>query len=106
MSRAARADRRDRLDGGGTVAGVGDQCATVAYPLVVANIAGDPGMLVPLGGTPVGLPLGVHFLGRFGDEATLLRLAAQIEQAQPWAHVLPPVNATADGRWSGDYGWP
>jgi len=69
---------------------------TVAYPLVVANITGGPAMSVPLGGTPDGLPLGVHFLGRFGDEATLLRMAAQIEQARPWAHVLPPVNA-ADG---------
>ena len=66
---------------------------TVAYPLVVANITGGPAMSVPLGSTPDGLPLGVHFLARFGDEATLLRLAAQIEQARPWAHVLPPVNA-------------
>jgi amidase len=66
---------------------------TVAYPLVVANITGGPAMSVPFGSTADGLPLGVHFLGRFGDEATLLRLAAQIEQARPWAHALPPVNA-------------
>ena len=46
----------------------------------------------PLGRTPDGLPLGVHFLGRFGDEATLLRLAAQIEEARPWAQVLPSVS--------------
>ena len=65
---------------------------TVAYPLVVANITGGPAMSVPLGHTPDGLPLGVHFLGRFGDEATLLRLAAQIEQARPWAQVLPSVS--------------
>jgi len=68
---------------------------TVAYPLVVANITGGPAMSVPLGSTPDGLPLGVHFLARFGDEATLLRLAAQIEQARPWAHALPPVNAAS-----------
>ena len=65
---------------------------TVAYPLVVANITGGPAMSVPLGHTPDGLPLGVHFLGRFGDEATLLRLAAQIEQARPWAQVLPSIS--------------
>ena len=65
---------------------------TVAYPLVVANITGGPAMSVPLGHTPDGLPLGVHFLGRFGDEATLLRLAAQIEQARPWAQMLPSVS--------------
>ena len=65
---------------------------TVAYPLVVANITGGPAMSVPLGHTPDGLPLGVHFLARFGDEATLLRLAAQIEQARPWAQVLPSVS--------------
>ena len=41
---------------------------------------------------PDGLPFGVHFLGRFGDEATLLRLAAQLEQARPWAQALPSVS--------------
>jgi len=35
------------------------------------------------------VPIGSHFFGRFGEEATLLRLAAQLEQAQPWAPRLP-----------------
>ena len=64
----------------------------MAYPLVVANITGNPAMSVPLGWNADGLPIGVHFLGRFGDEATLLRLAAQLEQARPWAQVLPSVS--------------
>ena len=43
-----------------------------------------------------GLPIGMHFLGRFGDEATLLRLAAQLEQARPWASKRPPTLASMD----------
>ncbi len=66
---------------------------TVRYAGVIANLTGNPAMSVPLWWTAGGLPIGAHFLGRFGDEATLLRLAGQLESAQPWAGRLPPVHA-------------
>jgi amidase len=66
---------------------------TVAYAGVLANITGNPAMSVPLYWNDAKLPIGVHFLGRFGDEATLFRLAAQLETARPWAHRHPPIFA-------------
>ncbi|WP_018927887.1 amidase [Pseudomonas umsongensis] len=57
------------------------------------NASGQPAMSVPLHWSPQGLPMGAHFAGRFGEEATLLSLAAQLEQAQPWRQRVPPVNA-------------
>ena len=66
---------------------------TVDYPHVVANITGNPAMSLPLCWNAAGLPIGVHVLGRYGDEATLFRLAAQLEEARPWAQRVPPVSA-------------
>ncbi|WP_327066178.1 amidase family protein [Kitasatospora sp. NBC_01250] len=55
----------------------------------LANLTGQPAMSVPLHWTEAGLPIGVHATGRFGDEATLFALAAELETAQPWADRLP-----------------
>ena len=58
------------------------------------NITGQPAMSVPLYWNGDNLPIGVQFAGRFGDEATLFRLAAQLEQARPWADKIPPVHCS------------
>jgi amidase len=55
------------------------------------NVTGQPSMSAPLDWTMDGLPLGVMFSARFGDEATLFRLAAQLEKAKPWANRRPTV---------------
>ena len=49
------------------------------------NMTGQPSLSLPMGLSGDGLPIGMMFSGRYADEATLLRLAAQIEQAQPWS---------------------
>jgi amidase/6-aminohexanoate-cyclic-dimer hydrolase len=57
------------------------------------NMSGQPAMSVPLAWNNAGLPLGMMFSARYGDEATLFRLAGQLEQARPWRDKLPPVCA-------------
>lgn len=55
----------------------------------VCNATGVPAMSVPLAWTGEGLPIGLHFVGRFGAEEMLLSLAAQLEQVRPWRESRP-----------------
>lgn len=55
----------------------------------VFNVTGQPAMSVPLHWNEAGLPIGMHFAGKWGEEATLFRLAGQLEKAQPWFDKAP-----------------
>lgn len=61
------------------------------------NTTGQPAISLPLSMSPDGLPIGMQLAGRFADEATLLRLAAQLEQARPWRDRRPPVHLASLG---------
>jgi len=67
-----------------------DMMRLVAYT-PVQNLTGAAAMSVPIWQATNGLPLGMHFAGRRGDDARLLDLAFQLEMAAPWAQRLPPI---------------
>ena len=56
------------------------------------NMSGQPAMSVPMHWTADQVPVGAHFAARFGREGRLLRLAAQLEQAVPWADRMPDLS--------------
>tara|TARA_R110002110_G_scaffold59726_11_gene168746 strand:- start:6499 stop:7926 length:1428 start_codon:yes stop_codon:yes gene_type:complete len=57
----------------------------------IQNLTGQPAISLPLAMSATGLPIGMMFSARFGDEATLFRLAAQLEEAAPWKDRHPPI---------------
>lgn len=57
------------------------------------NMTGQPAISLPLHWTPDGLPVGVHIVAGYGREDLLIRVASQLEQAQPWQGRRPPVHA-------------
>lgn len=68
------------------------QSAMMASPFTALfNMSGHPAMSVPLHWNAAAMPFGAHFAGGYGQEATLLALAAQLEAAHPWAHRRAPL---------------
>jgi amidase len=59
----------------------------------IANATGQPAISLPLYWSADNLPVGLHFTARYGEEATLIRLAAELEEARPWHARKPPVCA-------------
>jgi amidase len=58
------------------------------------NCSGQPAISLPLHQASSGLPIGMQLVGRLGDETTLFRLAAQLEEALPWRHRVPPLHVS------------
>ena len=58
----------------------------------ITNSSGQPSASIPLYWNDKGLPIGVHLAARYGDEATILRLSSQLEEARPWKDKRPPVS--------------
>lgn len=69
------------------------RAAQIAPYTAAFNLTGQPGMSVPLLWNSEGLPTGVHLVADYGREDLLIRLAAQLEQARPWADRRPPLSA-------------
>ncbi|MER9001917.1 amidase [Mesorhizobium australicum] len=57
----------------------------------VFNVTGHPSVSLPMAQSASGLPIGIQIVGRFGDEATLVRIARDLEHARPWTHRQPKI---------------
>jgi amidase len=74
----------------GTVKQMADRTFDFMPYTPLFNATGQPAMSVPLVWNGAGLPIGMHVVGRLGDDALLFRLAGQLEQARPWRDRVAP----------------
>ncbi len=72
-----------------------ERCWSAVPYTSLANATGVPAISVPGSLDGNGLPLGMHFLGRWGSENDLINIAAQMEMARPWANSVPPVHLSS-----------
>jgi len=69
-----------------------DRRQNLLYPYTpIFNATGQPSISLPLAMSDAGLPIGLMFTARYGDEATLFRLAGQLEKELPWSARRPPL---------------
>lgn len=71
--------------------------AALCQYLGIFSVTGHPSVSLPLFTSTEGLPIGVQIVGRFGDEATVVRVARDLEEAIPWSTRRPPVFAGITG---------
>ncbi|WP_326593364.1 amidase [Streptomyces sp. NBC_01294] len=90
---AARPRAVGALDGAGLLTALARSRPMVAYT-ALWNVTGHPAASVPAGHGADGLPLAVQLVGRSDDEVTVLRVAAQLEAARPWAERRPQLSAS------------
>ena len=69
-------------------------CDEIRVHTTAANATGQPAITLPLGWSKSNLPIGVQFIGRFGDESSLIRLASYLEREMPWQDRIPPTHAS------------
>jgi len=72
-----------------------DKIAEQAFDFIpwtaLFNVSGQPALSLPHEWNADRLPIGMHYIGRYADEATLFRLAGQLEEARPWSARQPPL---------------
>ena len=64
-------------------------CLQFTYPI---NSSGHPAASIPAGLNSDGLPIGLHIIGKFGDEETIIKASAAFEKMKPWNHLRPPLS--------------
>jgi amidase len=69
-------------------------CDETRVHTTAANVTGQPAITLPLGHSQSGLPIGVQFTARFGEEGALIRLASSLEQEMLWRDRIPPVHTS------------
>jgi amidase len=77
----------------GKLAELSEKCIRHCFFTSSFNVTGQPAISLPLHWTPEGLPVGVQLVAAIGREDLLIRIASQLEQAQPWVSRRPPVHA-------------
>jgi amidase len=84
----------DHLGPSAPALGLADVVASVSFT-ACENVTGLPAISLPLHWTEAGLPVGAQLVGGPWDEATLIRLSAQLEEAMPWAGRRPSLSEVA-----------